>query len=104
MFWWGSFKEGDRLEDLGVNGRRKTMYTSRNIQARLCNYCCSGKLIRITYSECGFLPLVMQHQIAFFLRSIILPSVACLPLPHIPQIRGTARFSGKKLFKIKSVF
>jgi hypothetical protein len=27
VFWWGSSREGGLLEDLGVNGRRKTMYT-----------------------------------------------------------------------------
>jgi hypothetical protein len=34
------------------------MYTKRNIEARLCNHCCSGKeIITITYSECVFVDL-----------------------------------------------
>jgi len=48
------------------------MYVSRNIEARLCNHCCSEKAISITYSECVFVPLVIQH--AMRMRRIILSS------------------------------
>jgi len=33
----------------------------RNIEARSYNYCCSGKTISITYSECVFVALGIQH-------------------------------------------
>jgi hypothetical protein len=35
----------------------------RNNEARSYNHCCSGKAISITYSECGFVALVIQHAI-----------------------------------------
>ena len=28
---------------------------------RLCNHCCSGNAVSITYSECVFVALVIQH-------------------------------------------
>ena len=33
----------------------------RNIKALSCNHCCSGKSIRMTYSECVFMALGFQH-------------------------------------------
>ena len=32
-----------------------------NIEARSCNHCCSKKAISITYSECVFVALFIQH-------------------------------------------
>ena len=46
------------------------MYVQRNIQARSRNHCCGGKAIRITYSECVFVALVILH--AKRMRRIIL--------------------------------
>ena len=40
---------------------------------------CRGKAMSITYSECVSVASVIQH--AMRMRRIILPSVACLPLP-----------------------
>jgi hypothetical protein len=31
------------------------------IEARSCDLCCNGKAIRITYSECVFVALSIQH-------------------------------------------
>jgi hypothetical protein len=53
---------------------------TRNIEARSRNHCCHGKAVSITYSECVCVALVFQH--AKHMRSIILPSVACLPVPY----------------------
>jgi hypothetical protein len=36
-------------------------YVWRNIEALLCYHFCSGKAISITYSECVFVALVIQH-------------------------------------------
>jgi len=35
----------------------------RNIEARSCNHCCSGKAVSITYSENVFVALVIQHAV-----------------------------------------
>jgi hypothetical protein len=37
------------------------MSVYRNIEAHSCNRCRSGKAIRITYSECAFVALDIQH-------------------------------------------
>jgi hypothetical protein len=39
------------------------MYLLRNIEERSCDRCCSGKDIRITYTECAFVALGFQHAI-----------------------------------------
>jgi hypothetical protein len=35
----------------------------RNIEARSCNHCCSGRAISITYSECVSVALVIQYAV-----------------------------------------
>jgi len=37
------------------------MYIKRKYEVRSFNRCCSGKAISITYSECVFLALGIQH-------------------------------------------
>ena len=37
------------------------MYVERNIEMRSCIYCCSGKVVIITYFECEFVDLGIQH-------------------------------------------
>ena len=37
------------------------MCVERNIEARSCNHCCSGKAISVTYSECVFVALGILH-------------------------------------------
>ena len=49
---------------------RQAMYVWRNNETRSCNYCCGGKAISITYSECGFIALVIQH--AMRMRNIVI--------------------------------
>jgi hypothetical protein len=39
------------------------MYVQRNIEARSCNHCCDGKAMNITYCECVFVALGIQHAI-----------------------------------------
>ena len=41
----------------------------RNIEARLCNHCCNGKSISITYSECVLVALGVHH--AMRMRHIV---------------------------------
>jgi hypothetical protein len=61
---------------------RRTMYY--NIVARSRKHCCSGKSIRITYSERVSVALVIQH--AKRTVRIILPSVACPAVPYFSTL------------------
>ena len=73
----------------------------RNIKALLCNHCCSGKEIIITYFECVLLAL--DIQIAVRMRHIVicgLPGSA--RFFHI--ISYTARLSKQQLQNMKGMF
>jgi hypothetical protein len=56
----------------------------RNVEMRSRNHRCLEKAIRITYSECVFVALVIQH--AKHMRLIILSSVACLAVPYFSML------------------
>jgi hypothetical protein len=55
-----------------------------NIEARSRNNLCRGRAIRITYSECVFVVLVIQH--AKRMRRIILASIACPVLSYFSTL------------------
>jgi len=56
------------------------MYVQRNIEARSCEHCCSGKAIIITYSEFVFVVFAIQHEMR--MSRIILAYVACLDIQY----------------------
>ena len=60
------------------------MSYKRKIVARSCSHCSSGKQITITYSECVFVNLGIQHAIR--MRHIILPPVTCLAVPYFSTL------------------
>jgi len=68
------------------------MYVLHNIGERSCNHSCCGKATSITYSECVFAALVIQHTMR--MRHVILSSVASPPLQHFPHylIKGAIFF------------
>ena len=70
-----SFTLFNKTGSLRING---------NIQTRWGNYCCCGKPVRITFSECVSVAL-FSLQLRRMLR-IILPSVACLALPYLSTL------------------
>jgi hypothetical protein len=74
----------------------------RNVEARSRDHCCRGKAISITYSECVFVALVIQHIKR--MRHIILSSVACLTLPYFSTLSHKWHDFRKKLLTIKCVF
>jgi hypothetical protein len=56
----------------------------RNIEGSLRNLFCSGNAISITYSECVFVALRIQHAVR--MRRIILSFVVYLAVPYFPHI------------------
>ena len=73
----------------------KKIGSVHNAEARSCVHCCSRKSICITYSECVFVALVIQH--AMCMRHIVMCGLPGSTL-FIYVISQTARFSKKKSF------
>ena len=80
----------------------KVTYLERNSQALSCDLCCCGKAISITYSECAFVALVIQHVKS--MRRIKLSSVAYPAMPTFPHYLIKARFSGGGFINYKMCF
>ena len=66
------------------------MCVKRNIEARWRKSCCREKAIRITYSECVFVALFIQHAMRM-LRIVISGLSVCTVFSHV--ILQTARLS-----------
>jgi len=79
----------------------EVMYVQRNLEAHASNNCCRPKAISITYSECVFLALVIQHA-KRFARNLICGLSGCILFLHI--IPYTARSSGKKVIERTACF
>ena len=78
----------------------RAMEEWRNIEARSCNHCCSGKAVRITYSELLFVALGIQH--AMLMRHIV---ICGLPRSTIFSTLSHKRHVfEKKLLNPKCVF
>jgi len=52
-----------KIFEIFLKSTKQAMYVQHNIEARSCNHCCRGNAISITYSECVFVALVIQHAI-----------------------------------------
>jgi hypothetical protein len=87
---------------LGEEITRHEMYVTHNIGARSRNRYCPGKAISITYFECVFLALGIQHKKRMhFLYCLLWPVCAYHNFSHY-IING--KIFGKKLLFIKYVF
>ena len=77
-------------------------YFLRNIEACSRNHCCRVKAIRILYSKCVFVALVIQR--AKPMHRIILPSVSRPALPYFPTLSHKRHdFRGGGLLNTKCV-
>jgi hypothetical protein len=76
---------------------RKTMYVKGNIEALLCDHCCSGKALSIAHCECVFVTLGIQH--AMPIRPIHLWTVRLYNI--FPHCLINEWFSIKKNFENK---
>jgi len=72
-----------------------------NITTHSLNHCCVGKLTSVTYSECVYVALVIQH--ATRMRHVILSSVACPALLFFPHYLINGTILGEKLLNTKCV-
>jgi len=73
-----------RVTNLRLSGITELNKTKQFTDARLRKIWCRGKAINITYSECVFVALVIQH--AKHMRRTIWSSVACLALPQFSTL------------------
>ena len=88
---------------------RQEMFAWCNIQACSHNPCCHGKAVSITYSQCVFVALVIQHVKCI---CCIILSVVCLavqgglstPAVFFHIIFKMAQFVAKKLLNMQGVF
>jgi hypothetical protein len=75
------------------------------IEARSCDKCCSGKAIIITYSQCVFLAVIIQHAVR--MRRIVLSFVYCLVLLYSSTLSHKRHDFRKQLnifFFLRKVF
>jgi len=72
----------------------------RNIAARWRNNCCNGKSIGITYSECMFVALVIQHANSMC-HLFICGLSGCTIFIHMSQKGDDFRKKKKELFIVK---
>jgi hypothetical protein len=79
------------------------MYVKRNKEARSCNHCCSAKATRISYPECVFVALGIQHTKC--MPPFISSSVACPVLKYISTLSHKRhKFKKKKILNMKCEF
>ena len=64
-----------------------------NIDTRSCNNCCTGEAVNVTYSECLFVVLIIQH--AKYMRHIVIRGLPASTI-FFRIITQTPRFSEKK--------
>ena len=69
-----------------------------NNGGRSWKHCCSGIAVRITYSECMFVALGIQHTM--HMRHVLLTSVACPTLPYFSTLSHKRQDFQKKKFWI----
>ena len=77
---------------------RQALYEKRNIEARSCNHCGSGRVLSITQSKCVFVALDIQHAMDMHHIVICGLSGSTVFLNITPE---KARFKKKKITEHK---
>ena len=93
------------LVRLSAKSADRQKYTWRKVEACSYNHCSSGTGISITYSECGFVALIIQHAVRmsfiFFVCGLCLSNRAVLQI-GISLVRSqlvSVEFSLTKSFR-----
>ena len=73
--------------------------SKRNIEVRSCYHYCSGTTISITYSQCVFVALVIQHVMR--MHHVIFESVACRAVQCFSTLWHKWHDFRKKIFEYK---
>jgi hypothetical protein len=90
------YSKTDSVKTEGV--KTKTMDVQRNIEASSYNHCCGGKAISITYSDCVFVVVGIQHAMRVY-RTVICGLPRSTIFFHVMSYM--ARFSKEKLLNIQ---
>jgi len=72
------------------------MHVQRNIEERSHKQICSGKAVRITYSEC--VPVTLGIKQATYMRHVLLSSVALPALQYFITLSKNGTIFGEKKF------
>jgi hypothetical protein len=97
-----SMHAGKKSADRRLAGTKQSMYAEHNTEERSRNYCCRGRVISITYSECVFIVLSyweLKAHAPCFIAICALPRLYSI----FPQLINYT-IDGEMLLNIKCVF
>jgi len=96
---WNCYHDTSRVLTNALD-TRQAMYLQRNVEARSCSHCCSGKAISVKYSERVFVALGIQYDMR--MRHIVICGRPALQ--YFLTLSHKRQDFGKKVLSIKCVF